>query len=293
MTSAPYDKALFDSLAGLRFAFRGRHRGRFEGLHASPRAGVSLEFADYRDYCPGDDIRYVDWKVLGRLNRAVVKTFVREEDVPISVLVDLSASMGIGSPAKSEVAARLAVAISYVALKEFDRVGLYPFSDALHPPLPPRHGMRQLARIVQALRDATPGGGTSIDEALGAFAGQSRENGLVFVLSDFLTERGWREGLLRLLHRGDQVVAVQILDSEDLQPLVEGIAQLVDAETNRSIELTVGPATRMQYRKLLESRIQELEQFAVGHRVTHFVVPTDLPIRVLFHEMFRRNGVLA
>ncbi|MBN1858849.1 DUF58 domain-containing protein [Candidatus Bipolaricaulota bacterium] len=293
MTPALYDKALFDSLSGLRFAFHGRHRGRFEGLHASPRSGVSLEFADYRDYCLGDDIRYVDWKVLGRLDRVVVKTFVREEDVPISVLVDLSASMGIGSPSKADYAAQLAVAISYVALKELDRVGLYPFSEALHPPLPPRHGMRQLAKVFESLRATTPGGMTSIDEALGAFAAQSRENGLVFVLSDFLTERGWQEGLLRLLHRGDRIVVVQILSAEDLQPRIEGIAQLVDVETNRSIELTVGPATRAQYRKSLEKRLQELERFAARHQVAHVVASTDLPIRALFHEVFRRSGVLA
>ena len=292
MTS-PYDKALFESLSGLRFAFHGRHRGRFEGLHASPRSGVSLEFADYRDYCPGDDIRYVDWKVLGRLDRAVVKTFVREEDIPISILVDLSASMGIGSPTKSDYATRLAVAVSYVALKEFDRVGLYPFSDSLHRPLAPRHGMRQLAKVVESLRTATPGGMTSIDQALGAFAAQSRENGLVFVLSDFLTEGGWQDGFMRLLHRGDQIVAVQILGIEDLQPGIEGITQLVDAETHRSIELTVGPATRAQYRKLLDKRLQEFKQFAAQHRIAHFIVSTDLPIRALFHEVFRRNGVLA
>jgi len=292
MTRA-YDEALFESLAGLRFAVRGRHRGRFEGLHASPRAGVSLEFADYRDYCRGDDIRYVDWKVLGRLDRAVVKTFVREEDRPIHVLVDLSASMGIGSPPKADVAARLAVAISFVALKEFDRVGLCSFSDGLHAQIPPRHGMRQLARILRSLQEAEPSGGTSIDTALGMFAAQSRENGLVFVLSDFLTEQGWQEGLLRLLHRGDQIIAVQILDREDLQPVVEGIAQLVDVETNRSIELTVGPGTRAQYRRLLEKRILDLKRFAARHRMTHVVVPTDLPIGVVFHERFRESGVLS
>ncbi len=291
--TAAYDEALFESLVGLRFAFRGRHRGRFEGLRGSPRAGVSLEFADYRDYCRGDDIRYVDWKVLGRLDRAVVKTFVREEDLPIHVLVDLSASMSIGSPTKADVAARLAVAISFVALKEFDRVGLYPFSDVLHAPIPPRHGMRQLARIIGSLQETDPSGGTSIDAALGMFAAQARENGLVFVLSDFLTEGGWEEGLLRLLHRGDQIITVQILDREDIQPAVEGIAQLVDVETNRSIELTVGPGTRAQYRRLLEQRILELKQFAARHRMTHFVVPTDLPIQVLFHERFRESGVLA
>jgi len=127
------DEAFLKRLSNLKFIVKGRRKGRLVGVHPSPRAGVSLEFADYRDYTPGDDFRYVDWNIVGRLDRVLVKTFVHEVDLPIAILLDCSASMRLGDPLKLRYAARLAAAIAYLGLRGLDRVGLYPFTDHLLP----------------------------------------------------------------------------------------------------------------------------------------------------------------
>ncbi|MCK5586564.1 DUF58 domain-containing protein, partial [Candidatus Bipolaricaulota bacterium] len=173
-------------LSNLRFIVKGRRQGRLCGVHASPRAGVGLEFADYRAYTPGDDFRYIDWNVYGRLDRVLVKTFVHEADLPIYLLIDFSASMQVGTPNKAQYAAQFAAAMAYLGLKELDRVGVYPFNDRLIPGLPPRHGMGQMGKIIRLLREAEPGGRTSIDQALTEFISQTRESGIVFIISDFL-----------------------------------------------------------------------------------------------------------
>ena len=180
------DEAFLQRLTNLRFIVKGRRRGRLSGVHASPRAGVSLEFSDYRAYAPGDDFRYIDWNVYGRLDLLLVKTFVHEADLPIYLLVDFSASMQVGIPSKAQYAAQFAAGMAYLGLKELDRVGVYPFNDRLIPGLPPRHGMGQMGKIIRLLREAEPGGKTSIDRAITQFLSQTRESGVVFIISDFL-----------------------------------------------------------------------------------------------------------
>ena len=286
------DEAFLRRLANLKFIVKGRRKGKLAGTHPSPRAGTSVEFADYRDYSPGDDFRYIDWNLLGRLDRVLVKTFVHEADRPIYLLVDLSASMRLGDPPKARYAARFAAAIAYIGLRELDRVGLYPFCDRLLPAIPPRHGMGQMNHILRALQDVAPAGTTSLDRTIGDFLSASRESGLVFLVSDLLSRSGYQEGIARLLHRGDDIVVVQVVDPQELHPQMEGTFEIREVESGRSMELVVGRRTLAQYERRLGLFLDEMTAFFSGHRIPHFLVPTDLPVERLIHERLRAGGVL-
>jgi len=286
------DEAFLDRLANLRFMTRGRRKGRLSGIHASRRAGVSLEFSDYHPYSPGDDFRYIDWNVYGRLDRVLVKSFVHETDLPIYLIVDLSASMSLGSPSKALYSARLATALAFLGLKNLDRVGFYPFTDRILLPVSPRHGMAQLSRILRHLADIEPYGETSIDNAVADFLRKTKESGLVVLVSDFFSLGGYEEGMDRLLHRGDELVAIQVLDPEEISPTPSGRTQFVEIETGRNLSLSVGRQTLTEYKTQFND-YQDRLAAALRHRsILHFVVPTDCSLPRLFHEDFRARGFL-
>jgi uncharacterized protein (DUF58 family) len=286
------DETFLARLANLKVIVKGRRKGRLAGLHPSPRSGVSVEFADYRDYTPGDDFRYIDWNIYGRLDRVLVKSFVHEVDLPIYLLVDLSASMRLGTPSKARYAARLAAALAYLGLRGLDRVGLYPFTDRLLPVVAPRHGMGQMTHIVHALERMPSAGKTSIDRALTEFVSKSHESGLVFLLSDFLSDAGYEEGLSRLFHRGDEVVVIQILDPEELRPTIEGSVLVTDVETAGKTPMVIGRETLALYERRLGAYLAKLRGYLSDHRVSYFLAPTDVPLEVLIHERLRAGGIL-
>ncbi|MCK5827619.1 DUF58 domain-containing protein [Candidatus Bipolaricaulota bacterium] len=286
------DEAFLQRLAKLRFIVKGRRHGRLSGVHASPRSGVSLEFSDYRAYSPGDDFRYIDWNVYGRLDRVLVKTFVHEADLPIYLLVDFSASMQVGTPSKAQYSAQFAAGMAYLGLKETDRVGVYPFNDRLIQGLPPRHGMGQMGKIVRLLREAEPGGRTSIDQAITDFLAQTRESGIVFIISDFLGSDEFEEGLAKLVYRGDEVTAIQVLDPADVSPPMLGTTRIVDVESSQRLTLTIGHRTKEEYERRFREFQTRLKAFMLSRRINHFQVTTDRSMEQFIHEDLRRGGVL-
>ncbi len=287
------DEAFLQRLSNLRFIVKGRRKGRLAGLHASPRAGVSLEFADYRAYAPGDDFRYVDWNIVGRLDRLLVKTYVHEADLPIYLLVDFSASMQIGIPSKAHYAAHLAAAMAYLGLRGLDRVGLFPFCDQLIPGLPARHGMGQMGKILRLLRDVEPGGRTSVNRAILEFLSQTRESGLTIVISDFLASGAeFADGFARLLHRGDEVILLQVLDPEDVNPRAGGTTRIVDVESSQRVTLTIGQRTLDEYAERIRRNREQLRAFSFERGIPCFQTTTDVPVERFLHEDLRNGGML-
>jgi uncharacterized protein (DUF58 family) len=284
--------AFLARLATFRLTTRGRRNGLLAGSHASRRAGVSLEFRDYRSYFPGDDFRYIDWNAFGRLDRLLVKSFVHESDMPVYVVVDLSASMTLGSPSKADYSAGLAAALSYVGLRGLDRVGLYLFSKGLHVPLPPARGLAHMSRVLQRLRADEPRGQTSLDDAMEQFVAGTKEPGLVLLLSDFFAEGGRERGLDCLLRNGHEVVAVQVLAPEEIDPKCIGRTQFIDIETGRNFTLSVGEQTLSEYRARFAASQAELANALRCRSILFFEVSTDRPLARLFHEDFRARGLI-
>lgn len=274
----------------LALAVRPRTRGRPGGVHPSPKAGMSLEFADYKRYSPGDDFRYVDWKVYARLDRLLIKVFTREEDMPIYLLLDKSGSMEVGG--KFAYGLRLAAALGYIGLKELDRVGVYPFSGRIEGGLPPRSGPRQIFRLFRYLEGLRPGGVTDLNGALEGFVAQRRQAGLVVLISDMLAPGGYEPGLGHLLSRNFRVLLLQPLASADLEPPLEGAVRLVDAESGRGLELELARPAIELYQRRLWSYLDRLEAFCLANRIDYLRLSVTTPLENVIFELLGMREVV-
>jgi uncharacterized protein (DUF58 family) len=277
------DEQFLKRLERFRLMVKTQPRGRPGGPHHSPRAGMSLEFTDYKKYSPGDDFRYVDWKVYGRLDRLLIKVFTREQDLPIYLLIDKSSSMEIGG--KFLYGLRLAAALGYLGLKELDRVGAYPFADGVEGGLPPRSGPKQLFRLFNHLEGIESGGKTDLDGTLEGFAAGRHEAGLLILISDMLTARGYARGLSHLLYRRFAVVVLQVLAAEDLEPQPQGAVRLEDAEGGRPFELEMTERTIRLYQKRLQSYLERLTGFCLTHKIEYFRIPVTTPLETAIFEI--------
>ncbi|MCR4404501.1 MAG: DUF58 domain-containing protein [Candidatus Acetothermia bacterium] len=285
------DEQFLKRLERLRLMVKTQPRGRPGGTHHAPRAGMSLEFTDYKEYSPGDDFRYVDWKVYGRLDRLLIKVFTREQDLPIYLLIDKSSSMEIGG--KLLYGLRLAAALGYLGLKELDRVGAYPFASRVEGGLPPHSGPRQIFQLFRYLEGVRPGGRTDLDGALEGFAAQRREPGLLVLLSDMLTPQGYERGLSHLLYRRFTVIILQLLASEDLEPRPQGAVRLEDAEEGgRPFELEMDERAIRAYQELLRAYLQSLEQFCLAHKIEYLRLPVTTPLESAIFEMLGERRVV-
>lgn len=279
------DESFWKRLATLRLSVRARVEGQ-AGLWTTRRVGMSLEFAEYREYHPGDDFRSIDWNLYGRLDRLFVKVFHREEDIPIYLVVDTSRSMAVGN--KLRYTLELAGALAYIALKEMDRVGVFACARALRQGVPPRPGLSHMNNILNFLDSLTPAGQTSLNSTLEEFSKLPLRKGLVIVLSDMFDHHGYEQGLLHLLFKRFEVALLHVIAAEDLDPPVRTDARLVDSEEPH--EFSVGPGAVARYRANLQRYTSALEAFCREHHIRYRMLSTARPLeRALFEDL---RGVL-
>jgi len=270
--------------------------GRSRAEQRSRRLGSGLEFADHRDYAPGDDLRYLDWNVYGRSERLLLRQFEEEEDLSVYFLIDCSRSMAIapvGHRTKLDAALRIAAALAYVALSNLDRVSLVPFSDTLRDTLPALRGKAQFFKILQFLSGVRPSGTTNTREAFRAFAHRMRRRGLVVILSDFYDPAGYQEGLNYLAFQRFEPLAVQLYDEAELSPTVQGELQLIDCETGETREITLRPTMVERYRRAFETFSSELERACRQTGTLHFKTASETPLDELVLRVFRAGRFLA
>lgn len=267
-------------------------RGSVKGERRSPRRGHSVEFADYRQYGVGDDLRYVDWNIYGRLDRLHVKLFVDEEDLCLHLLVDGSASMGFGTPAKLEYAARLAGALGFVGLVSFERVGVGILRERVSEGWPPTRGRNQVVNMLNFLTSLRAAGRTSLNDALADYAVRSREAGLAVVLSDFLDPGGFENGVRALLERRFDVHLVHLLDPTEMNPTLAGDLRLEDVETGELRDLTVDAEAIRAYRDRLYQFLERIETFCRTKEIGYHRVITDTPVEEFVMAQLR-GRVLA
>ncbi len=236
-------------LERLSLASRRTFRGRVKGERRSPRKGQSVEFSDYRPYGIGDDLRYVDWNIFGRLDRLHVKLFVDEEDLCLHLLVDASRSMEFGKPTKLEYAARLAAALGFVGLVNHERVGLGILRDRVTEGWSPVRGRNQFPHLADFLSQVEADGATNLNNGLGNYARRAREPGLAVVISDLLDPAGFEAGLRALLERRFEVHVIHLLSAEELNPTLTGDLRLQDAETGEVREISIDGDALRGYRE--------------------------------------------
>ncbi|MBI2216786.1 MAG: DUF58 domain-containing protein [Candidatus Rokubacteria bacterium] len=264
-------------LERLSLASRRVFRGRVRGERRSLRRGHSVEFCDYRPYGIGDDLRYVDWNVFGRLDRLHVKLFLDEEDLCVHLLIDASRSMSFGSPSKLDYAVRLAAALGFVGLVSLERVGVSVLRDKGAEGWPPARGRNQFSSLVQFLVGLKSDGGTRLNDALGTYALRAREPGLAVVMSDLLDPDGFENGVRALLERRFDVHVIHLLDPEEVNPEIDGDFRLIDSETGELREITVDAEAVRRYRERLHQFLTRVETFCRSHELGYHRVITDTP----------------
>jgi hypothetical protein len=272
-----------------------RAKSSSKGERRSRARGQSVEFADYRNYVHGDDFRYLDWNLYGRLERLFLKLYEEERELPVRIFLDASESMTFGEPRKFDFARQVAAAIGYVALSGFDRVSVIPFPDLANDAntdpgtriaeLAARGGLRSVRgkksaiQFLQNLGSLTAGGPANLNEALRRGALEARQAGVAVVLSDFLDPAGYESGLTALVGRGFQVDLVQILAPDELSPATFGDLRLVDSETGAMQEVTFGRFRLKAYRQTVQNFMQRLREYCKSRGINFFTASsnTDLP----------------
>jgi len=275
---APFSSEFLAQLERLALLSRRVFRGRVRGERRSPRRGHSVEFCDYRAYGVGDDLRYVDWNIYGRLDRLHVKLFVDEEDLCLHLLLDASASMDFGAPTKLEYGARLAAALGFVGLVGMERVGVGVLRERVAEGWSPTRGRNQVVNLFEFLRRVGPAGGTSLNDGLGNYAMRAREPGLAVVVSDLMDPAGFETGVRALLERRFDVHLVHVLAPEEMDPELAGDLRLVDAETGETRELSVDGEALRTYRERLRQFLERVETFSRTQEIGYHRVTTDTPV---------------
>jgi uncharacterized protein (DUF58 family) len=250
-------------------------RGRVKGERRSLRRGHSVEFCDYRAYGVGDDLRYVDWNIYGRLDRLHVKLFVDEEDLCLHLIVDASASMNFGSPTKLACAVRLAAALGFVGLVNLERVGVGVLRERVAEGWPPTRGRNQVTGLLDFLAAVEPAGGTSLNDGLGSYASRARQTGLAVVISDLLDPAGYESGVRALLERRFDVHLIHVLSPEEMNPELAGDLRLVDSETGEMRELSMDGDAVRTYRERLHQFLDRAEGFCRTKEIGYHRLVSD------------------
>lgn len=286
-----------------------RAKSSSKGERRSRARGQSVEFADYRNYTHGDDFRYLDWNLYGRLERLFLKLYEEERELPVRIFLDASESMTFGAPVKFDFARQIAAAVGYVALCGFDRVSVIPFPDlppleegttevrARNSELAARGGLRAVRgrksalAYFQNLGQLRAQGAANLNEALRRGALEARQAGVAVVLSDFLDPAGYESGLNALVGRGFQVNAVQILAPDELNPATYGDLRLVDAETGGIQEVTFGRYRLKAYQQTVQNFCQRLREYCQGRGISFFTASSDSVLEQLLLKQLRQAEV--
>jgi len=285
------DGTFLRKLERLSMATRRPFAGQMKGEKRSVKRGSSIEFADYREYTLGDDLRYVDWNMAARSDKLFLKLFVEEEDLYLALLIDSSKSMDFGEPNKLRYAVRLAAALGYIGLVNYDRVSVQPYAATLTRPLPTQRGRAGVPPFFAYLEGLRAGGQTGFSASLHRFAAASRSKGIAMVLSDCFDPE-WQAGLKSLLARGFQLAVVHLLSEEEINPTLRGDLKIIDSETGESKEMSVNPQLLTRYRRTFDAFCAEIEDFCHRYGVDYLRVSTATPFEEVVLNALRRNGLL-
>ncbi len=286
------DPATLTRISSLELVARTVVEGFVAGLHRSPHLGFSVNFAEYRAYRPGDDIRKIDWKVFARLDRFFVKEYEGETNTSVLVILDCSRSMAYGSRQiqKLEYGQFLAASLGYFAFKQRDGVGFVSFDDAPREYIPARGSVGHLNAVLHAIERTVPGERSEFSKPLVSIAERTRRRGIVVLISDLYDDaRSIMEGLRHLAFRGNDVIVFHVLDPSELRFDFEAGAQFVDLETRAEMHV-IPEFVRQEYRKIIREQIAFFERECQRDRMDYALIDTSEPLeRALFTYLLRRE----
>lgn len=269
--------------------------GFLTGLHRSPYHGFSVEFAEHRQYMPGDPLRHLDWRVLAKSDRKYIKQYEEETNLRAMLLVDTSASMGYGSHGvtKLDYARQLAAALAYLMLRQNDAVGMFAFATGRAELIPPRSTLGHARPLLFLLERLTPGGATDFASSLHSLAERMNRRGLVVLISDLLdAPERIAQAIHHFRHKKHEVLVFHVLDPQEVAFDFEREAVYVDLETGERVT-TRPQELRPDYRARVNAWRDQLRQFCVEKRADYVPLTTDQPFdRALLEYLSKRSRLL-
>lgn len=294
-----FDESFLRRLESLTLIARQARPGQWQGERRSPKRGQSVEFADYRNYVPGDDFRLVDWNAYARLERFFIKLFVEEQDLTMHILLDTSRSMdwppdSAGQPEhKFTYAQRAAAALGYIALAGLDKVTVTALQGGHY--FPPHRGRQQAFALFDFLTGLTPTGSTHLAESLTRYAAQARQPGPLVIFSDlfeFSPASTWADSINALLARRFEVSLIHLLSPDEVDPTLSGDLRLLDAESGQTVEITADFEALSRYKSGLTAWQNEIRAWCGQRNIAYVPVTTDIPFEEFIFAFLRQRGIL-
>jgi len=283
---------LLARLAQLELVSRKIFRGRLKGERRSQRKGQSVEFADFRSYVPGDDLRFIDWNTYARLDRLFLKLFFEEEDLHVYTLLDASPSMNFGDPSKFVAAQRLAAALAFIGLVRGDRVRIETLGQPARQGAPVWRGRQSLWRMMAHLETLTPDEDGSLAQGVKNFCLRNSGRGIVVLISDLLDKQGYEEAFRYLVAQRMDVYVIHMLSQEELQPELTGDLKLVDCEDHDIAEITVSAPLLKKYKATLATFLDGARDFCTRRGMSYLLARNSLPVEQLISNYLRNSGLI-
>jgi uncharacterized protein (DUF58 family) len=283
---------LMAQLERLELVTRKVFRGRMKGERRSKRKGQSVEFADFRGYVPGDDLRTLDWNLYARLDKLIVKLFLEEEDLHFFTLIDASQSMSFGEPTKLDYAKQLAAALGFVGLIRTDRVRIETLGQRAHERGPVLRGRRSVRRMIEYLEGIEPGETTSLADGVKNFCLRNPSKGIVVLISDLMDKNGYDSALRYLVSQRVDVYVIHVLSQEEIDPDVKGDLKLVDCEDQDIAEITVSAPLLARYKSTLNSFVAGAQEFCNRRGMNYLLANNQTPVKDLIGSYLRRRGLV-
>jgi len=289
-----FDETFLRKLERLTILSRRAMSGSQQGERRSTKRGQSIEFADFRPYTPGDDLRRIDWNAYARMDRFFIKLFVEEEDLTIHILIDSSESMAWGEPAKLSYAVQVAGALAYIGLTGLDRVTVTALGAASRPDggiFTPSRGRQQAPKLFAFLQTLIGTGQVDLASGLRTYAASTRRTGPLLLISDLMDE-SWQAGLSALAARGFEITLLHTLAPQEVDPDVQGDLKLLDIESGAAIEITADYDLLQRYRDSLRTWQSEIASFCSARGIYYIPVNTGTPFEELIFAVLRQRRVV-
>ena len=287
------DPAFMARLDQLDVMSRKLLAGKLKGERRSKRRGQSVEFADYRNYVVGDDLRFIDWNVYARLDRLFLKLFMEEEDLSLYVIMDVSKSCDFGDPNKALYIKRVAAALGYIGLVNYNRVTISAVSSSIVADTGPMRGRRRVNQMIDFVSKLTPTGESHFGQACKRFALAHRAKGVCVVLSDFFIKEGFEPGLKYLAGGKYDLFAVQCLSPQEIEPDLQGDLKLRDIEDDDMAEVSITQPLMKQYKANLNAYCLALKDYVTKRGGTYLFTSTNVPFDTLVLNYLRERGLLG
>jgi uncharacterized protein (DUF58 family) len=283
---------LLAQLERLELVSRKVFRGRMKGERKSKRKGQSVEFADFRQYVPGDDLRFIDWNLFARMERLYLKLFLEEEDLHFYALVDASTSMDFGEPTKLQFAKQLAASLGFIGLCRADRVKIESLGTSSRQPGPTLRGRASLWRMQEYLQGIEPGENVSLAEGVKNFCLRNTGKGILVLITDLMDKEGYEKALRFLVTQQMDVYLLHVLCPEELNPEVKGDLKLIDCEDDDVAEVTISRPLLDRYKRTLAAFLDGARDFCNRRGMNYLMVSTETSVETLVANYLRRRGLV-